>query len=212
MGDAAKDGAGPSSAPPPAGAKKDFTTAILEKKKAPNRLLVDDAVNDDNSVVALHPKKMEELQLFRGDTVLLKGKKRKARGPPYYFVWGPGAPAGAVWPRPPGAQDTVCIVLADDKVDEGKIRLNKVVRKNLRVRLGDVVSVHQARALPLLGEGLVAAKNAVLTSRCCEAPLRSLTRPAGDCSARTSSTARKFMSCRSATPSRGSPATSSMCS
>lgn len=46
--------------------------AILERKKAPNRLVVDDAVNDDNSVVALSPKTMETLQLFRGDTVLLK--------------------------------------------------------------------------------------------------------------------------------------------
>ena len=40
-------------------------------------------------------------------------------------------------------KDTVCIVLTDDTVDESKIRMNKVVRKNLRVRLGDVVSVHQ---------------------------------------------------------------------
>ena len=30
------------------------------------------AVNDDNSVVTLHPKTMETLELFRGDTVLLK--------------------------------------------------------------------------------------------------------------------------------------------
>jgi len=96
--------------------KKDFSTAILERKKSPNRLIVEDAVNDDNSVVALNPKTMEKLQLFRGDTVLLKGKKRK---------------------------DTVCIVLTDETVDENKIRMNKVVRKNLRVRLGDVVSVHQ---------------------------------------------------------------------
>lgn len=73
-------------------------------------------MNDDNSVVALHPNTMETLELFRGDTVLLKGKKRK---------------------------DTVCIVLADDTVEESKIRLNKVVRSNLRVRLGDIVSVHQ---------------------------------------------------------------------
>ena len=42
-------------------------------------------------------------------------------------------------------KDTVCIVLADDTVEEAKIRLNKVVRNNLRVRLGDVVSVHQVR-------------------------------------------------------------------
>lgn len=34
-------------------------------------------------------------------------------------------------------------MLADDTCEEPKIRMNKVVRKNLRVRLGDVVSVHQ---------------------------------------------------------------------
>jgi len=96
--------------------KKNLSTAILERKKSPNRLVVDEAVNDDNSVVALNLQKMDELQLFRGDTVLIKGKKRK---------------------------DTVCIVLADEFCEEGKIRMNKVVRKNLRVRLGDVVSVHQ---------------------------------------------------------------------
>ncbi|XLS93970.1 hypothetical protein HN51_069978 [Arachis hypogaea] len=56
------------------------------------------------------------LQLFRGDTILIKGKKRR---------------------------DTVCIALADDTCEEPKIRMNKVVRSNLRVRLGDVVSVHQ---------------------------------------------------------------------
>jgi hypothetical protein len=59
---------------------------VKAKKKNPNRLLVDEASNDDNSVVALSLATMEELQLFRGDTVLLKGKRRK---------------------------DTVCIVLAD---------------------------------------------------------------------------------------------------
>lgn len=52
--------------------KKDFSTAILERKKSPNRLVVDEAVNDDNSVVSLHPDTMEKLQLFRGDTVLIK--------------------------------------------------------------------------------------------------------------------------------------------
>ncbi|XP_030926038.1 cell division cycle protein 48 homolog [Quercus lobata] len=98
------------------GTKRDFSTAILERKKAPNRLVVDEAINDDNSVVALHPDTMEKLQLFRGDTILIKGKKRK---------------------------DTICIALADDTCDEPKIRMNKVVRSNLRVRLGDVVSVHQ---------------------------------------------------------------------
>lgn len=40
-------------------------------------------------------------------------------------------------------KDTICIALADDTCEEPKIRINKVVRSNLRVRLGDVVSVHQ---------------------------------------------------------------------
>jgi len=69
------------------------------KKKNPNRLIVDDAVNDDNSVVSLHLNTMQQLSLFRGDTVQIKGKKRK---------------------------DTVCIVLADDTCEESKIRMNKV--------------------------------------------------------------------------------------
>lgn len=55
---------------------------------------------------------MDELQLFRGDTVLLKGKRRK---------------------------ETVCIVLSDDSVSNEKIRVNRCIRNNLRVRLGDIV-------------------------------------------------------------------------
>ncbi|MFS7907196.1 putative vesicle-fusing ATPase [Helianthus anomalus] len=52
--------------------KKDFSTTILERKKSPNRLVVDEAVNDDNSVVAMHPATMEKLQMKRGDTILIK--------------------------------------------------------------------------------------------------------------------------------------------
>ena len=57
--------------------RDDLATAILRTKSKPNRLMVEEAVNDDNSVVALSQDKMDELQLFRGDTVLLKGKRRK---------------------------------------------------------------------------------------------------------------------------------------
>jgi transitional endoplasmic reticulum ATPase len=89
--------------------------AILKKKESVNKLLVDDATNDDNSVCTMATATMETLGLFRGDTVLLRGKMRK---------------------------DTVLIVLADDELEGNKIRINKVVRSNLRVRLGDVVSVH----------------------------------------------------------------------
>jgi len=95
--------------------KKDFSTAILEKKQSPNKLLVEESTQDDNSIIAMHNDTMEKLSLFRGDTVLVKGKRRK---------------------------DTVCIVLSDDTVDPNKVRMNKVVRTNLRVRLGDIVTVH----------------------------------------------------------------------
>lgn len=74
-----------------------------------------DAVNDDNSVIALSNNTMETLQLFRGDTVLVRGKMRK---------------------------DTVLIVLADDDLDDGSARINRVVRHNLRVKHGDMINVH----------------------------------------------------------------------
>lgn len=74
---------------------------IMDRKRAPNRLIVDETENDDNSVICLSPAKMEELELFRGDCVLVKGKKGK---------------------------DTVCICLADDTngTEDGTIRMNKV--------------------------------------------------------------------------------------
>lgn len=99
-----------------AAAKEDETaTAILRRKKRNNALLVDDSTGDDNSVITMSTATMELLELFRGDTVIVKGKKRR---------------------------DTVLIVLADDDMEDGVARINRCVRGNLRVRLGDIVSVH----------------------------------------------------------------------
>ncbi len=67
---------------------------------------------DCNTALVCVQAKMDELSLFRGDTVMLKGKRRK---------------------------ETVCIVLSDDNCANEKIRLNRTIRNNLRVRLGDVV-------------------------------------------------------------------------
>ncbi|EGR30399.1 transitional endoplasmic reticulum ATPase, putative [Ichthyophthirius multifiliis] len=105
--------------------KKDFSTAILDKKKAPNRLMVDDAKNDDNSAICLTQKKLDELKIFKGDAVLIKGKKR---------------------------HETLCIALTDPTLTDDKIRMNKIVRKNLRVRLGDVVSIKAAEDVPNLSK------------------------------------------------------------
>ena len=104
--------------------KKDFSTAILNKKKAPHKLMVEETGQDDNTVVEMTEAKMNELKLFNGDSVLLKGKKRR---------------------------DTVCIALtveASDSLTDDKIRMNKVVRNNLRVRLGDIISVHPCPDIP----------------------------------------------------------------
>ncbi|EPE09862.1 cell division control protein 48 [Ophiostoma piceae UAMH 11346] len=93
----------------------DTATAILKRKKKPNQLLVTDSTSDDNSIITLASSTMETLQLFRGDAVLVRGKKRK---------------------------DTVLIVLSDDELDEGSARLTRVARHNLRVKHGDVITVH----------------------------------------------------------------------
>lgn len=85
----------------------------------PNALLVEDTASSeaDPTIVALSPQKMEQLGLFNGDAVLLRGKKRK---------------------------DTVCIAMADEELDDGKVRMSKVARNNIRLRLGDVALVHEA--------------------------------------------------------------------
>ena len=57
------------------GGKKDFSTAILDSKKAPNRLLVEEAKTDDNSIVEMAQAKMDELKIYKGDTVLLRGSR-----------------------------------------------------------------------------------------------------------------------------------------
>ncbi len=104
-----------------------------------NQLLVEASANDDSSIIALSMAKMEELQLFRGDTVLITGNK---------------------------GHKTVCIVLDEryERCDDGSVRMNEVVRKNLRVRPGDIVTVSgryevpygkRVRVLPLV-EGVTA--------------------------------------------------------
>ena len=75
---------------------------------------MEDGVNDDNSVVTLSVAKMDELELLRGDTVLLKGKEGK---------------------------ESACMVISHHTLTDDKIGMNGVVRNNLRVRLGDIVAI-----------------------------------------------------------------------
>lgn len=120
---------------------------------SPNRLIVDEATNDDNSgelrltlaeagylimrfsrnsqprnngdawsfprryyncSVCIHI--ILVLMVVADNSYFLSGKKRR---------------------------DTVLICLSSDDVEDGRIQMNKVARNNLRVKLGDLVNVHQ---------------------------------------------------------------------
>jgi transitional endoplasmic reticulum ATPase len=94
--------------------KVDFTTAILEKKATPSTLVVDDSSFDQHATIAMSPARMEELGLFSGDYVQLKGKK---------------------------SSKSIALVQTDDTALDNKIKMNKVMRSNLRVRLGDTITV-----------------------------------------------------------------------
>jgi transitional endoplasmic reticulum ATPase len=100
------------------GHKKAKCTAppsIFDKKRKPYRLVVDQPDHGaDNSVVYLHPTKLTELQLFRGDAVLLRGRLQHT---------------------------TVAIALTDETCDASKVKINRSIRKNLRVHLGDIITV-----------------------------------------------------------------------
>ena len=85
--------------------------------------MIDDSANDDNSTVCMTSNKLKELNIFKGDPVLIKGKKRK---------------------------ETLCIALPDNNLTDDKISMNKTVRNNLRCRLGDMVIIKGAPDVPNL--------------------------------------------------------------
>ena len=86
-----------------------------------NKLIVEETENDDASLALMNPTRMEALKIFRGDMVHIKGKKNKS---------------------------TICVVMEDPSCPEGKIKINKVTRKNIRIRLGDTATVNAAKDVP----------------------------------------------------------------
>lgn len=93
-------------------------------KKNPNEVCVEECTQDDNSTVWLHPKKMEELNIIKGDVVKLTGTNKLQKGKK--------------------RRDTIVNcqpIEEEDELPQEKIRMNKVVRNNLRVRFGDYVKV-----------------------------------------------------------------------
>lgn len=92
-----------------------------QRKTRLNKLIVEEPYNDDNSIVSMNPARMEELNIFRGDTVLVKGKKHRS---------------------------TVCIAMEDDECPPEKIKMNKVARRNIRIHLGDTIYVSPCKDVP----------------------------------------------------------------
>ena len=92
-------------------------------KRAPNRLIVENPTNDDNSICLLNEKKMKELEIYNGDPVLVKGKRRNK---------------------------TLLIAIRDNNLDEQKVAFNKVVRNNLKSKLGDLCTVSSVNECPNL--------------------------------------------------------------
>lgn len=62
----------------------------------------------------MNEEKLRELKIFNGDPILIKGKRRNK---------------------------TLLIAVKDNKIGNGKIALNKVIRGNLKVKIGDLVTV-----------------------------------------------------------------------
>jgi len=93
------------------------------KKRAPHKLTVDDSKDDENSVVVVTEEKRAELNLLRGETVLLKGKRRK---------------------------ESVALLTLDDggTLTNEKIRMNKVLRTNLGVSLSETITIHKIPNMP----------------------------------------------------------------
>jgi hypothetical protein len=81
---------------------------VLDSYKKRDVLKVGEAISEDPSAVTMSPETMKKLDLFSGDTVHLKGKRRK---------------------------DTIAVVSSDDSIAEDKILMNQKMRMNLRYDL-----------------------------------------------------------------------------
>ena len=88
-------------------------------------MIVDNNPNDDNSVMGMHENDSTMLDIFSGDSVLVKGKRKKETV--LIVTSGPGGEASC---------------------EEGKVRVNSSIRKNLGVKLGDVVGIHKVDNIP----------------------------------------------------------------
>ncbi len=89
------------------------------RRNRPNAFVVEEQASSDTnqSVVAISPNKMDELGIFNGDTVIVRGKRRK---------------------------DTILLAMAEEGLPSNVLRLSTIARGNVNLKLGDVAMVHEA--------------------------------------------------------------------
>lgn len=98
-------------------AEDEALKATLKKVISKNRPIAQQSTSDDNSIISMHPKRMEDLGFFNGDTVLLKGRR---------------------------GRETVCVVVPEEKMEEEHIGLSKNALDWLRLAVNtDRVKVAQ---------------------------------------------------------------------
>ncbi|KAI3614445.1 valosin-containing protein [Moniliophthora roreri] len=89
-------------------------SALQRSQETLDHLVVDEYPMDNSSVAIVSPETAAMLHLAEGDFIIVRGKGR----------------------------DTVLMCFLQDYGKVGKIHINQVARNNLRVKLGDFVSVH----------------------------------------------------------------------
>jgi len=98
-------------------AEREALKATLSKVISKNRPIAAQSNSNDNSIISLHPKRMEDLGFFNGDTVKIQGRR---------------------------GRETVCVVVPEEKMEEDQIALPKNALDWLRLTIGeDRVKVSQ---------------------------------------------------------------------
>jgi len=101
---------------------QDWVKNTLEKKKAPNRLSVQE-FNVGDSCVILSINKLAQLGISKGGHVLVTGKK---------------------------GHKVLCIVIENETISDEKIGMNKLLRDNLKIEIGEFVTIHKQTRVPEL--------------------------------------------------------------
>eukprot|EP01095_Lingulamoeba_sp_RSL-Kostka_P013593 TRINITY_DN5670_c0_g1_i1.p1 TRINITY_DN5670_c0_g1~~TRINITY_DN5670_c0_g1_i1.p1 ORF type:complete len:190 (+),score=36.26 TRINITY_DN5670_c0_g1_i1:48-617(+) len=98
---------------------------VFEEKYEQGVFVIEETVLYNKSVVHLHPSALEELGLFRGDTVTLTHPENDEN----------------VNDNNSEIKETCAIVLSSDEIDQTRIRCNNVIRNNLGLKIGEKLKI-----------------------------------------------------------------------